>query len=284
MDLAPAAAAAGFRLIACEQIDSTNAEALRRARGGEPGPLWITARAQRAGRGRRGRSWASPPGNLAATLLLSDPSPPQVAAQLSFVAALALHDAVVEIAGAIGPHISLKWPNDMLCHGAKLAGILVEGEGTPLATAIGLGVNCAHHPEGTDYPATDLAAEGAFATPERVFSGLSAAMVQRLRQWDRGEGFATIRTDWLARASGLGREIRVRLADREMTGRFDTLDLSGRLILSLPDGSLEAIAAGDVFPFDRADNTGDTSPTLSFEPSLASPSTRPPKRGDDRDF
>jgi BirA family biotin operon repressor/biotin-[acetyl-CoA-carboxylase] ligase len=283
MDLAPAAAAAGFRLIACDQIDSTSAEALRRARGGEPGPLWITARVQSAGRGRRGRSWASPAGNLYATLLLTNPSPPQVAAQLSFVAALALHDAVAEVAGAIAPHVGLKWPNDMLCHGAKLAGILVEGEGTPLATAIGLGVNCTHHPKGTDYPATDLAAEGAVASPERVFSVLSATMLQRLRQWDRGEGFAAIRAAWLARATGLGRDIRVRLADREVTGRFDTLDLSGRLILSLSDGSLETIAAGDVFPFDRADNTGDTSPTLSFEPSLASPSGLP-RRGDDRDL
>jgi BirA family biotin operon repressor/biotin-[acetyl-CoA-carboxylase] ligase len=283
MDLAPAAAAAGFRLIACEQVDSTNAEALRRARGGELGPLWITARVQSAGRGRRGRSWASPAGNLYATLLLTDPSPPQVAAQLSFVAALALHDAVSEVAGAIALHVGLKWPNDMVCRGAKLAGILVEGEGTPLATAIGLGVNCTHHPEGMDYPATDLAAEGAIASPERVFSVLSVTMLQRLQQWDRGEGFAAIRAAWLARATGLGREIRVRLADREVTGRFDTLDLSGRLILSLPDGSLETIAAGDVFPFDRADNTGDTSPTLSFEPSLASPSGLP-RRDDDRDL
>jgi BirA family biotin operon repressor/biotin-[acetyl-CoA-carboxylase] ligase len=202
---------------------------------------------------------------------------------LSFVAALALHDAVAEVAGAIAAHLTLKWPNDMLCHGAKLAGILVEGEGTPLATAIGLGVNCAHHPKGTDYPATDLAAEAAIASPERVFSALSGTMLHRLQQWDRGEGFAAVRADWLARATGLGREIRVRLADREVTGRFDTLDLSGRLILSRSDGSLETIAAGDVFPFERADNTGDASPTLSLEPSLASPSGSP-RRGDDRDL
>src|SRR5262249_16298514 len=105
----------------------------------------------------------------------------------------------------------------------------------------------------------------------------------RLRQWDRGEGFAAIRADWLARATGVGREIRVRLADREVTGRFDTLDLSGQLILRLPGGSLEAIAAGDGFPFDRAGNCGDALPTPSFEPWLASPSARLPRRGDDRD-
>lgn len=259
MDLDEAAVAAGVGLIACDEIDSTNAEALRRARRGEQGPLWVTARVQSAGRGRRGRAWTSEPGNLYATLLLTDPSPPALAPQLSFVAALALHDTVVQVAATIRPHLELKWPNDMLCRGAKLAGILVEGEGTPLSAAIGIGVNCTDHPDGTDYPATDFAAEGVKVTPVCLFRALSAAMVRRLRQWERGEHFATIRADWLERASGLGHELRVRLAERELTGRFQSLDTAGRLLLRLPDGGIEVIAAGDVFPLYLSAEASETS-------------------------
>src|SRR5262249_16691285 len=126
MELAPGAAAAGVGLIACETVGSTNSEALAYARAGERGPLWITARAQTAGRGRRGRSWVSEPGTLFATLLLTDPAQPERAAQLSFVAALALHDAITTVAPTLAPRLALKWPNDVLCDGAKLAGILIE--------------------------------------------------------------------------------------------------------------------------------------------------------------
>jgi BirA family biotin operon repressor/biotin-[acetyl-CoA-carboxylase] ligase len=249
MDLAPAVAALGVGLIAHDEIDSTNAEALRLAGDGEHGLLWVTARSQSAGRGRRGRPWVSGLGNLYATLLVSDPSPPELAPQLSFVAALALHDALVVVAPIIGPRLDLKWPNDMLCDGAKMAGILVEGEGTrPLSTAIGVGVNCARHPENTDYPATDLAAAGVSVTPEQLFRALSAAMVLRLQQWDRGKNFGAVRADWLARSSGLDREIRVRLAEGEVTGRFESLDAAGRLILRVPNGGTETISAGDVMP------------------------------------
>src|SRR3954467_5637060 len=146
---------AGVRTIAYETLGSTNAEALARARAGERGPLWITAAAQSAGRGRRGNVWVSTPGNLFATLLLIPPSEPAVASQLSFVAALALHDAVAECAPQIGPLLKVKWPNDLLLGGAKLAGILIEAESDPAyAVAIGIGVNCAAHPADTPYPAT----------------------------------------------------------------------------------------------------------------------------------
>src|SRR6267378_2624975 len=109
MDLAPGAD--GIGLIACDTVGSTNAEALAYARAGERGPLWVTARAQTAGRGRRGRVWVSEPGNLYATLLLTDPAPPERAAQLSFVAALAVHDAIARLAPALAPRLALKWPN-----------------------------------------------------------------------------------------------------------------------------------------------------------------------------
>jgi len=244
-------AATLIRCIACDIVGSTNGEALARARAGETGPLWITARAQTAGRGRRGRVWLSPPGNLYATLLLCDPSPPERAPQVSFVAALAAHDAIAEIAADARPRLTLKWPNDLLCDGAKVAGILIEGEGSPVVLAVGIGVNCAHHPDEAAYPATDLRAAGLVVAPESLFEALSRTMVARLRQWDRGRGFAAIRADWLARAHGLGGDIRVRLPEREVAGRFEALDRHGRLVLRRADGSAETVSAGDVFPINR---------------------------------
>ncbi len=247
MRLAPGAAAAGVGLIACETVGSTNAEALVQARAGATGPLWITARAQVAGRGRRGRTWVSEPGNLYATLLLTDPAPPERAAQLSFGAALAVDAAISACAPALAARLGLKWPNDVLLDGAKLAGILIEAEGTrPLLVAVGIGINCRHHPAATEFPATDLAAAGAPVSVEELFKALSLAMMHRLRAWD--DGFGAIRTAWLVRAGGLGGELCARLGTREITGRFETLDEAGRLILRLPDGTREAIAAGEVFP------------------------------------
>jgi BirA family biotin operon repressor/biotin-[acetyl-CoA-carboxylase] ligase len=244
-------AASGGRLISLDEVGSTNAEAFARARAGERGPLWITARRQTAGRGRRGRAWVSEPGNLYASLLLTDPARPQHAAELSLVAALAVHDALAERAAVLGPRVKLKWPNDVLCDGAKLAGILVEGEGLPgrpLAVVIGIGVNCAHHPADAAYPATDLAAAGALVAPETIAQALIGTMARRLAEWDRGENFAAIRAAWLKRAAGLGAPARVRLPEREVDGVAETLDETGRLVLRLADGSRERIAAGEMFP------------------------------------
>jgi BirA family biotin operon repressor/biotin-[acetyl-CoA-carboxylase] ligase len=238
---------AGVRHITYDTLGSTNAEALVRARAGERGPLWISASTQSAGRGRRGSTWVSSPGNLYATLLLTEPSPPDVAPQLSFVAALALHDAVAECAAQLGPLLKVKWPNDLLLGGKKLAGILIEGESDPVfAVAIGIGVNCAAHPDDTPYPAADLAAAGALVTPAQLLAVLSAAMTRRLAQWQRGQGFAAIRADWLKRAAGLGQEIRIRLPERELSGRFQGLDDKGRLLLQAASG-VTTVTAGEVF-------------------------------------
>ncbi len=238
---------AGARHIAYETLGSTNAEALALARAGECGPLWITALSQSAGRGRRGSAWTSPPGNLYATLLIAEPSAPEHAPQLSFVTALALHDAVAECAPQLGPMLKVKWPNDLLLGLAKVAGILIEGESEPaFSVAIGIGVNCAAHPDDTAYPATDFAAAGAAVTPDIVFAALSAAMPRRLAQWRSGEGFSGIRADWLKRAAGLGQDIRVRLAERELSGRFQGLDDVGRLLVQQPEG-LTTVTAGEVF-------------------------------------
>jgi BirA family transcriptional regulator, biotin operon repressor / biotin---[acetyl-CoA-carboxylase] ligase len=221
---------AGVRYEKYEILGSTNAEALARARAGERGPLWISALSQSAGRGRRGSVWTSPPGNLYASLLLSEPSPQPLAPQLSFVAALALHDALCDCAPRLGPQFKLKWPNDLLLGPNKLAGILIEGEGEPVfAVVIGFGVNCVNHPPDMSFPATDLHLAGAVVAPEALFAALSTAMLRRLAQWQSGVGFAAIRGDWLARAAGLDEDIRVRLPERELRGRFHGLDEAGRL-------------------------------------------------------
>ena len=245
MKLEARASAAGVRLVAHEVLGSTNAEALRLARQGECGSLWVVADRQTAGRGRRGRTWISPPGNLYASLLLTEAAPVERWPELSFVAALAVHDAVVEVAPDLKPRLAIKWPNDLVLAGAKFAGILIEGENG--AVAVGIGINCADHPAGMDYPATDLAAAGAPVSPAALFGALSVKMIGRIAQWNGGEGFSTIRTDWLARAAGLGEEVRVRLADRDLTGRFEAIDPAGSLVLRLPTGKTTTIAAGDVF-------------------------------------
>ena len=250
MRLSSAAVAAGYRLSVYGALASSNAKALTRAGDGERGPLWVVAREQTAGRGRRGNPWVSPHGNLYATLLLTDPAPPECAPQLSFVAVLALHDAIAACAPALEKALTLKWPNDLLCSGKKLAGILIESERAAdgLAVAIGTGVNCESHPAETPYPATDLKREGAVIAAEALFEALTASMARRLAQWRRGAAFSEIRADWVARSAGLGGDIRARLPDRDIIGRGEGLDERGRLLLRLPDGSLHTIAAGEVFP------------------------------------
>jgi len=261
MRLDPIAVDAGLRLESLgTTAGSTNAEARLRAQQGEGGPLWITAAAQTQGRGRHGRTWISPPGNLYASLLLSDPSPFERAPQLAFVAALALRDAVALVAKALSPLLKFKWPNDLLLDGRKCAGLLIEGETMPAVEAgkrfiviIGIGVNCRNHPPaadgGIDFPATDLAAHGVAIAPEQLFAQLSATMCRRIAQWDRGGGFPAILSDWLTHARGIGEDMTVRNGEAEMQGRFVGLDQSGRLMLEVEDGVIKTIPAGDVFPF-----------------------------------
>lgn len=250
MKLDRTAAEAGVGLVSLDTIDSTNAEALRRARAGGAAPLWITASSQSAGRGRQARNWSSPPGNLFASLLLTEPAPQARAPELSFIAALALHDAVSSCAEQLSTRLSFKWPNDLLLDSAKIAGILIEAERTAedaLAVVIGFGLNCVSHPRGTPFPATDLAHCGSALSAATVFEALSGSMLSRLAQWDRGAGFVPIRSDWLARANGLGMPIRVRTGQRDVGGTFADIDAHGRIIVLLPDGGREAIGAGEVF-------------------------------------
>ncbi len=165
------------------------------------------------------------------------------------MAALALHDAIAACAPQLGPTLKVKWPNDLLVGQAKVAGILIEGESEPIfSVAIGLGVNCANHPEGTSYVATDLGAAGAAVVPDALLHTLATTMQRRLAQWARGHGFAAIRADWLERAAGLGEILHVRLPERELSGRFEGLDDSGRLLLQQP-GGITTVTAGEIFGF-----------------------------------
>jgi BirA family biotin operon repressor/biotin-[acetyl-CoA-carboxylase] ligase len=235
-----------------DTIGSTNAEALTRAQSGELGPLIIVADRQSAGRGRRGRPWISEPGNLYATLLILDPAPAVATPQICFVAALALHDAVLDTCSGLAPtRLKLKWPNDLLLDGAKVSGILVEGtalSGNRIATAIGFGVNCRHHPQDTQFPANDFVSAGFVLSPLSLLERLVERWSSRIKEWSRGEGFAAIRSAWMLRAAGIGKSIEVRLLDRNVSGTFEAIDEQGALVLQKYDGEHEAISAGDVFP------------------------------------
>ena len=223
-------------------LDSTNEEARRRAVTGEAGQLWIMARHQTAGRGRRGRAWDTGSGNLAATLLIRPARPLAEWAQLSFAAAIAAADTVAHFAPTAT--IAVKWPNDVLLEGRKVAGILLETAGPALA--IGIGVNLATHPEDTAFPAISLAAMGLRPpVPEAALTILAAGFAAWYERW-RMQGFAPLRDAWLARAAGLGTRIRARLPDSEHAGVFEGIDAGGALLLN-EAGRTRAIAAGEVF-------------------------------------
>jgi BirA family biotin operon repressor/biotin-[acetyl-CoA-carboxylase] ligase len=250
--LGPRAEEAGQRLIVHDRLDSTNSEALRLARSGEAGPLWIVARDQTAGRGRRGREWVSADGNLATSLLFVAPVTPAVAATLGFVASLAVH----EVCSAVAPEVSfaLKWPNDVLAAGGKVAGLLLESEtrGAVLAVVIGFGLNLASAPHDMPFPARSLRALGCTVTAEEFFARLTDTWLSWASLWNQGRGFDVIRSAWLARARGIGQSVSVRTGERVDTGIFETLDDEGRLILRKADGMIRVFSAGDVYFGDAA--------------------------------
>jgi BirA family biotin operon repressor/biotin-[acetyl-CoA-carboxylase] ligase len=212
---------------------STNDDVAALAREGAPEGLWLRAERQTGGKGRQGRAWQSPPGNLhASTLVRLQPDDPP-APTLALVAAVALHETVKRHT----PAARIKWPNDLLVGGAKLAGILLERQGD--AVVVGFGVNLAHHPEGLDRPATSLEPPVA---PDPFLARLAAAFAAWLARW-RAEGLAPVRAAWLAAAHPVGTV----LTTNDVQGRFDGLDETGALRLRLEDGRVRIIHAGDVF-------------------------------------
>ena len=239
-----------YRLASFAEIDSTNDEAKRRAGEGAPEGTLIWARAQSAGRGRRGRSFISPSGNLYMSILLRPDRPVASAAQLGFAAALALGDAMVPLLPR-PEALRYKWPNDVLIDGRKVSGILLEsqaaGEGRLDWLVVGIGVNVVSYPENVDYPAVSLAAAGARAvTVEALLEAVAGRFQHWYGRW-REEGFPPLRAAWLERARGLGEDIRVRLQGEEASGRFAGLDEDGALLLE-HGATQRRIGAGDVFP------------------------------------
>ncbi len=245
----------GYGRVILEEVDSTLDEA-RRRHPTTAAPTWILARRQKAGRGRRGRAWIQPAGNFAATLLLPDAGPPAQAALRSFVAALAVADALA----GLGVETRLKWPNDVLLDGGKLAGILLEGlPGGGLAVGIGVNLAAAPEPEAVEpgalAPVALTPARGVAVAPPDFLTLLARAWAAREASLAR-LGFAPIRTAWKARAARLGQEIRVRLPQETLSGIFKDVDAAGQLVLSTGSG-LRRIAAGEVFLEGGQDASGD---------------------------
>lgn len=240
-----------YNLVTFEAIGSTNDEARALARQGEeiaPDGTLVWALEQTAGRGRRGREWHSPKGNLYISLILRPEVPTKDAAQLSFVAALGLYDALGTLSDP-GHQIHLKWPNDILLQDQKVAGLLLETESSGEDHAdwviVGLGLNVASFPEDMPFPATSLCAENWAVSVEDTLQAFSRSFLGWANRWVN-DGFAPIRQTWLMRAKGLNKPIEVRLENETLKGTFIDLDEDGALLLD-QDGKMRRIAAGDVY-------------------------------------
>jgi len=239
-------------ILLLDQTDSTNVEARRRADAGETGPLWIVARRQTEGRGRRGRQWESQAGNLFSTLLQVTRKSPAEAAQVTFVAALAIADLLDAFAPA--SLVTIKWPNDVMLAGQKASGVLVESgahDSGGLWLAVGIGVNLAHAPEGTERPATAVVhhLRGDVTAPpsvEAAAAKLAEAFDVWMTRWET-LGFEPILDAWRARTPGLDGPAVARLGRETVEGLAEGVAADGALKLRLADGSLRLISAGDVF-------------------------------------
>lgn len=235
-----------------DAIDSTNAEAVRRAPS-LTGPAWFMAAEQTGGRGRRGRPWSSPRGNLYATLLLQPQEPADQVALRSFAAALALRDACVAFTG-LPEAFTLKWPNDVLLNGGKLAGILLEsaGGGSRVShLAIGIGVNLISAPSvdqvepGATLPVTLLAETGLRISPEGFLTKL-AICYDHWENLFRADGFGPLRSAWLSHAARIGEPLRARTGTAVYDGVFETIDSAGALVLATAKGR-QTIPAADIY-------------------------------------
>lgn len=248
MDLKTAATKAGFTLDLHECVGSSNDVAMAHLQAGGAAPHFVVALSQNGGRGRLGRSWVSRRGNLFASLALIDPAPRALVYQLSFVAAVAVLEALVA-SGLSRQRVSLKWPNDVLVDGKKISGILVEGTVLPsrqMGVVIGCGINIVDHPADALYPVTDLHASGISQSLESVFGFFADACATMLRLYAAGSGFPSIRSKWMAAAHGIGAPIIIREPMRERAGQFFGLDETGRLLLD-EAGQISSIVVGDVF-------------------------------------
>jgi BirA family biotin operon repressor/biotin-[acetyl-CoA-carboxylase] ligase len=241
-----------YNVIKYDTIGSTNAEAATLAAKGEdvaPDGTLIWSLEQTSGRGRRGRDWQSPSGNLYTSLVLRPELPLQEAAQLGFVASLAVYDALGNI-GPAGHQVHCKWPNDVLLNDKKVAGILLESSGggvdkKPDWIILGMGLNVACHPDDTEFPATSLRFEGWPNTLDEAITAYTKSFLSWTNRW-LDNGFAPIRKDWMQRCKGIGEKIEVRLENETLIGIFDGMEEDGTLRLNI-NGKTQFISAGDVF-------------------------------------
>ncbi len=239
------------RHLALDEVGSTNVVALEAARSGDPGRLWITAARQTAGRGRRGRSWASERGNLYATLLLVDPASDEHVVDLPLVIALGVRNGLAKLPGLDPDVVRIKWPNDILFAGAKSVGILLESERGAdgrRAVAVGCGINVTTVPDGTPYAVTSLRAAGYTGTLDAVFASVAEGVEAALDLWDAGRHFSEVRAEWLRHSVGRGEACRINLPDgTAVEGVFVDLDAGGRLVLDRGQGERRHFSAGDLF-------------------------------------
>ena len=244
-----------YNLVSLDQVDSTNLDARRRAENGAPDATIVLAASQNSGRGRRGRVWSSPVGNLYFSIVLRPDYDIANVMQLGFVMA----NAITECISSVLPNaktVNTKWPNDVLVSGKKISGILLEGEsgndGKSLEwVIIGVGLNIVSHPgtgEG-NVLSTSLADEGYLDGPDSISSILGTITHNfdaGMQSW-QNDGFTTVRRKWLERAAGVGEKITVRLPNETISGTFKELDQNGALLLAVDGGGERAITAGDVF-------------------------------------
>jgi BirA family biotin operon repressor/biotin-[acetyl-CoA-carboxylase] ligase len=239
-----------YRLIAMNSVGSSNDEAKTLADAGAEEGTIVWALEQTKGRGRKGRTWNSPRGNLYMSMVLRPECALAEAAQLGFVAALAVGDAI----GAVAPpmlEVTYKWPNDVLVHDRKVAGLLLESKsavgGALEWLILGMGVNIQSHPEDSRFPATNLIFEGVGpnVNEKLVLEAIARHFLTWVNRWTE-DGFAPIRRTWLSHAHGLGEAIEVQITKETLTGTFRDLDETGALILEMPDSSRRVVTAGDV--------------------------------------
>jgi len=241
-----------LKFIQYDSLGSTNAEADRLSEGGEPAPFWVRADIQTEGRGRRGRDWVSPKGNFYGTAAYDFDGSPQDAAKLSFVAAISVAKALSAYTLTTAP--SLKWPNDVLLGGRKVAGLLLEAK--PGRVLIGIGVNLVSHPDGGNIPATHLLEHmdpEALNSEEPEFTGAEGFLAILAKAFDEAfrkhlaYGFSATRADWTRLASGLPGPVTVRLPKESFIGQAQSLLENGALRVALDDGTIRDVHAGDVF-------------------------------------
>lgn len=247
-----------YRLVALDSVDSTNEEAKRRARAGAEDGTLIWARSQTHGRGRSGRTWASPRGNLYLSLILQPDCAPADAAQLSFVAALGAGAALGEVVPPM-VEVRYKWPNDILLNRRKAGGILLETESITRDRldwlVLGVGLNVAAHPSDAAFPATSLRNEGADeVTVEALLDAFARHFLSWVNRW-LADGFEPVRLAWREQALGIGAPVQVRLPNAELGGTFEDIDADGALLVRRADSSLQRVTAGDVF-FGNRTSTG----------------------------